>query len=304
MEREELMDTFFLSCMKALLVAIGVALLACATGLMAEGQENNPARPNEPATQPAQEAVQQDSVQSVSQAGVQTAQPQSSQPPKNNALPDAPEPQTGGVDGASTQAQPHPNPITKRILWILPNFRTVPGDERLPAQSTKEKFMVASRDSFDYSSMIVVGFSAGFHDFRDSYPEFGHGMSGYGQYYWHSGLDSVQENYLTEFVFPTLFHQDTRYYLQGKGGFWKRGIYAVSRAIITRSDAGNNVFNSSEILGTGVAAGLSDLYYPSRVRTVGHTMQSWGINIAMDAIGFGAKEFGQDVERKWFHKPQ
>jgi hypothetical protein len=299
MERERYMDTFFFSCVKALLLAIGVTLLACATGLMAEGQSTT-AGSDDSSIQPVQGAPQPGAPAS----STQPLQSQSPQPAKSDVLPNAPEPQRDGVDGASTQAQPHPNPITKRILWILPNFRTVPGDEKLPAQSTKEKFMVASRDSFDYSAMIVVGFSAGFHDFRDSYPEFGHGMSGYGQYYWHSGLDSVQENYLTEFVFPTLFHQDTRYYLQGKGGFWKRGIYAVSRAIITRSDAGNNVFNSSEVLGTGVAAGLSDLYYPSRVRTVGHTMQSWGINIAMDAIGFGAKEFGQDVERKWFHKPQ
>jgi hypothetical protein len=103
-------------------------------------------------------------------------------------------------------------------------------------------------------------------------------------------------------VFPTAFHQDTRFYLKGNGGFWRRGIYAVSRTLITRNDAGNEVFNSSEVLGAGVAAAISDLYYPSRVRTVGHTTRSWGINIAMDALGFGAKEFGQDVERKWFHK--
>src|ERR1700743_926571 len=195
MEREGLMDTFFLSCVKALLVAIGVALLACATGLMAQGQESNPARPDEPVAQPVQNAVQQNAAQSVSPAGVQTAQPQPSQPPKNNALPDAPQPQSDGPDGGSTQAQPHPNPITKRIRWILPNFRTVPGGGKLPAQSKKEQFRVASRDSFDYSAMIVVGFSAGFHDFRDSYPEFGHGMSGYGEYYWHSALDWVPDNY-------------------------------------------------------------------------------------------------------------
>ena len=304
MERDGLMDRFFLSCMKTLLVVVGAVWLACATGLtglMAYGQQSIAPQPGDSPDQSLAPPVQEASQEPARIASSASESPQL-QPAQIDALPNAPDPQAGGVSGDSTQSKPHQNPFTKRILGILPNFRTVPGDVKLPPQTAQEKFMLAAHESFDYSSAIVVGFSAGFHDGLDSYPEFGHGISGYGQYYWHSGVDAVQENYLTEFVFPTAFHQDTRFYLKGSGGFWRRGIYAISRTLITRNDAGNEVFNSSEVLGAGVAAAVSDLYYPSRVRTVGHTTRSWGINIAMDALGFGAKEFGQDVERKWFHK--
>lgn len=294
MDHKRLMDTFFFSCMKALLVAIGVALVACATGLMAEGQQGSAARPGDSFTSSAQDLAQPAS----------GTQPQGPQAAKADALPDAPEAHVDGIEESSTQARPYQNPLQKRILMILPNFRTVPSDVKLPPQTVKEKFVVASQDSFYYSTLVASAGAAGFHDMLDSYPEFGHGVSGYGQYFWRSGLDMVQENYMTEFVFPTLLHQDTRYYLLGHGGFWRRGIYAVSRTIITRNDAGNTVFNSSQVLGAGVASAISDFYYPSRVRTFGHTMQGFGINMGVDAVAFGAKEFGQDVERKWFHKDQ
>ena len=57
MERERYMDTFFFSCVKALLLAIGVTLLACATGLMAEGQSTT-ARSDDSSIQPVQGAPQ------------------------------------------------------------------------------------------------------------------------------------------------------------------------------------------------------------------------------------------------------
>jgi hypothetical protein len=36
---------------------------------------------------------------------------------------------------------------------------------------------------------------------------------------------------------PTLTHEDIRYYTLGKGGFCKRTGYALSRAVVTRSDS-------------------------------------------------------------------
>ena len=58
------------------------------------------------------------------------------------------------------------------------------------------------------------------------------------------------ENFMTEAVFPTLLRQDPRFFQLGKGGFWKRTAYAVSRIFVTRTDSGHNQFNFSEILGS------------------------------------------------------
>jgi hypothetical protein len=50
---------------------------------------------------------------------------------------------------------------TKRILGIIPNFRSVSVDAKLPPLSPGNKFKLMLQDSFDYSSFIYVGILAG-----------------------------------------------------------------------------------------------------------------------------------------------
>jgi hypothetical protein len=219
-------------------------------------------------------------------------------------LPDAPQ----AVPQQQTQTLQTPGVAgpqqTKRILGIIPNFRAVSTDEKLPAQTVKEKFITATQDSFDYSAVVVPAAIAGYNQARKSVPEFGQGASGYGQYFWHSALDQTSENYMVEFVVPALTHQDTRYYTLGRGGFWKRTGYALSRAVVTRDDNAKEVFNVSEIAGAGAAAALSNAYYPASQRTFSNTAQQWGLDIGIDACTFAAKEFWPDINQKLFHGKQ
>ncbi len=197
---------------------------------------------------------------------------------------------------------PARSPQTKRILGIVPNFRSVSTDEKLPPMTAKEKFLTATDDSFDYSSIFIPGALAGISMARDSTPEFGQGAAGYGQYLWHSALDQTSENYMVEFVFPVVTHQDNRYYTLGRGGFFKRTGYALSRAVITRNDAGNETFNTSEVVGSGASAGLSNLYYPASQRGFSNTASEWAVDIGIDAGSFVVKEFWPDINRKIFHQ--
>lgn len=224
------------------------------------------------------------------------------------ALPDAP--QTASANGnaqdaAQAQAAPGtPPPQTKRILGIIPNFRAVSTDEKLPPQTVKDKFKDATEDSFDYSAVIVPAMIAGYNQARNSVPEFGQGGVGYGRYLWHSAVDQTSENYMVEFIFPVLTHEDSRYYTLGRGGFWKRAGYAVSRSVVTRNDAGNETFNISEVFGAGASAGLSNLYYPASQRGFSNTAQQWGLDVGIDAFTFALKEFWPDVNQKLFHGKQ
>lgn len=161
--------------------------------------------------------------------------------------------------------------------------------------------MTASEDSFDYSSIFIPAMLAGYSMETVATPEFHQGAAGYARYFWHAAVDQTSENYMVEFVVPALTHQDTRYYTLGRGGFVKRTGYALSRAVVTRSDSGKEVFNVSEVLGAGSAAGLSSLYYPTRGRSVGNTGKEWGIDVAVDAASFVAKEFWPDINRWLFH---
>jgi hypothetical protein len=105
---------------------------------------------------------------------------------------------------------------------------------------------------------------------------------------------------MVEFIYPALTHEDGRYYTLGHGGFMKRTGYALSRAVVTRTDSGNETFNFSEVLGAGSSAGLSNLYYPSATRTLGNTGTQWGLDVGIDAAVFVFREFWPDINRHVF----
>jgi hypothetical protein len=259
-----------------------------------------------------------------SSASVCIAQPQQASVESSAALPDAPganfDPAGPGGDSyassavsqQSTQPPQSTNPAstpsddqqlhqTRRILGIVPNFRAVSANQTLPPQSVKDKFITASEDSFDYSSILLPAVVAGYSMAVNDTPEFHQGGVGYARYLWHSAVDQTTENYMVEFIVPSLTHEDTRYYTLGKGGFWKRTEYSLSRAVITRSDSGKETFNFGEVVGAGASAGISNLYYPSPERTFSNTAQKWGLNVGIDAATFVFKEFWPDINRALFH---
>jgi hypothetical protein len=190
---------------------------------------------------------------------------------------------------------------TKRILGIIPNFRSVSVNQHLPPQTVKEKFVDATQDSFDYSSVLLPALLAGYSMATDATPEFHQGAAGYGRYFWHTFVDQTDENYWVEFIVPTVAHEDTRYYTLGHGGKKRRIEYAFKHVIITRSDSGKDVFNSGEVIGAGISSGISTLYYPSRERSFSNVGKQWGLDIGIDAATFAFREFWPDINSHLFH---
>jgi hypothetical protein len=190
---------------------------------------------------------------------------------------------------------------TKRVLGIVPNFSSVSADLKLPPQTPKEKFTLAAKNSFDYSSFLIAGIEAGISMSGNSYPEFHQGAAGYARYYWHTLADTADENFFVGGIGPVVFHQDNRFYTLGHGGFKKRSWYAATRVLVTRTDNGNSMFNFSEIVGSGAAAGVGSLYYPSRYRTWTKVGQRWLTSDLIDCFNFWWKEFWPDVNKKVFH---
>ena len=225
----------------------------------------------------------------ASQAGAVATQSSSTNAP----APQNPAAQDAQGDGNGQQ--------TKRILGIVPNFRAVSVDQKLPPQSMKDKFIGATEDSFDYSSIFFPAVIAAYNMGERATPEFHQGAAGYARYFWHSAADQTSENYMVEFIFPTVTHEDPRYYTLGHGGFFKRTGYALSRAVITRSDSGAEVFNVSEVVGAGAAAGVSNLYYPAASRSFGNTGSQWALDVGVDAGTFWFREFWPDINRRLFH---
>jgi hypothetical protein len=208
------------------------------------------------------------------------------------------------LGSASAIPQPDSGKQTKRILYVIPNFRAVSADEQLPPQTVKEKFKTASEDSFDYSSFIFVAGQAGVGQASNSYPEFGQGAKGYGRYYWHTLADSINENTFVEFIVPSLLHQDTRYYTLGHGSMGKRVGYAFTRIFVTRDDDGHATFNYSEVVGAGAFAAVSNLYYPAQERTEVKSYQRWVTNLIIDGVVFTFKEVWPDINSNTFHQTE
>jgi hypothetical protein len=231
-------------------------------------------------------------------------------------LPDAPDFRRGS-NGApqAPEAESDEGKQTKRILGILPNFRSVSANTYLPAQSPKEKFVGVVQDSFDYSSFIFVGGLAGVGQLQGSVAEFHSGAPAYARYYWHDFVDQTDENLWVGFLLPAALHQDARYYTLGRwehggngtakrsghNGIAKRAGYAFTRIFITRTDSGGSSFNFSEVVGAGASAGISNLYYPSSNRGWNKTGQRWVLNVGIDGTTFIFKEFWPDINHAIFH---
>lgn len=206
----------------------------------------------------------------------------------------------------SLQPVPTATPMSKeqprRILGVMPNFRAVSAGTIPPPPTPKQAFKIATQNTFDYSSFIFVGITSALSQLSDGHPQLGHGVAGYGRYYWRGFLDKADGNYLVIFVLPSVFHQDERYYAKGEGGFLKRAIYSASRVIITPNFHGRNSFNASEILGRGIAQGISTSYYPSQDRTLGALGIKFGYALGRDALTNIFREFWPDIATHVLHR--
>lgn len=226
--------------------------------------------------------------------------------PAADASAEDPERQGTQPSGVQTPGEPTPQntppPQPKRILGVMPNFRAVSAGMIPPPPTPKQAFVIATKNSFDYSSFIFVGITSAFAEWTDAHPQLGQGMPGYGRYYWRGLVDKSDGNYWVIFALPTVFHQDERYYALGKGGIWKRGIYAASRILITPDYHGHNSFNASELLGRGVAQGISLAYYPSGTRTAGALASKYGWAIGRDVLTNVFREFWPDIAVHVLHR--
>ena len=215
-------------------------------------------------------------------------------------LPDAP----GASTVPTTNGVAEDEKQTKRVLGIMPNFRSVSPGEVVPEPTTSQKFKTTTLDNFDYTALFFAGIIAADSMASKGTPEFHQGAKGYARYYWHTVADQSVENYYVEFILPTLLHTDSRYYAMGKrgGGFFKRAGYSLSRAVVTRTDSGKSAFSYAEIGGAAAAVATSMFYYPSPERTVKNGFRNWGLDVGYDSVTFMFHEFWPDISYALFAK--
>jgi hypothetical protein len=207
-------------------------------------------------------------------------------------------------NGATTTAKQTPGTSKDRLFFAFPNFLTLEDAGSVSPLTSSEKFKVVTQSSFDYCKFFWYGALAGIGQAVNSQSGYGQGAAGYGKRYGAAFADGTIEDYMTSAILPSLLHQDPRYFQLGKGGFWHRTGYAMSRIVITRGDSGHNQFNFSEVVGSGAAASIGTYcYYPRTDRSASNVMSVWGTQLAIDTFVTVLKEFWPDIRRK-LHGPK
>jgi hypothetical protein len=216
------------------------------------------------------------------------------------------DPAPAAKGSAAGQDKKSPNGTSNdRLFYALPNFLTLETGARLPPLTAKQKFAVVARSAFDYVEYPWYGFQAGISQAENSEPGYGQGAEGYGKRYGAAFADGTIENFMTGAVLPSILKEDPRFYQSSSGGFVHRTLYAASRIFITRTDAGGKSVNYSEILGSGVAAGISTYsYHPQSDRTFPNTVSVWGTQVGYDTLTIVVKEFWPDIRRKLSREKQ
>ncbi|HVB36668.1 MAG TPA: hypothetical protein VND42_05460 [Candidatus Acidoferrales bacterium] len=192
--------------------------------------------------------------------------------------------------------------VNDRIFEVMPNYGTVEGATVLPPISSGQKFRLATAGVTDYFTYPFIGFLAALDQANDSPKSWGQGWGAYGKRYGASYADNGIGTYMTTAIFPSLLHEDPRYYQMKKGGFSRRAYYSLNRLFVARTDSGHSRFNYSEIVGNAAAAGISNTYHAPEDRTLSRNLGTWGMLIMWDGVSNEMKEFWPDIRRKVFHK--
>ncbi len=200
-----------------------------------------------------------------------------------NSLPDAPTPQVESTAYAPANSQPAPYvPLT-----------------------SQQKFELFTHRTYSPYTFFSAAFDAAYAHVTNSWPDYGHGASGYGKRYGATIADAEARSFFMSYLMPSLLHQDPRYFSSTSTKFLPRLFYAASRILITRSDSGRDTFNSSLLSGAALTTVLTNAYYPRSQRSVGDTLNRFGGGLLGGVQTNIMREFWPDITRIFHkHEPQ
>jgi Carboxypeptidase regulatory-like domain len=180
--------------------------------------------------------------------------------------------------------------IKQRTLGVFPNFYTSYIWNAAPLK-TRHKFQLALRATIDPVTLLSTGVTAGIQQARNSYAAYGQGAKGYAKRYGADYGDIVIGRMLGSAVLPSIFHQDPRYFYQGKGSVSSRAFHAVSSAVVCRGDNGHTQFNFSRVLGYLASSSITNLYRPDEDRGARDIAENSLIHIGTNAATNLIREF-------------
>jgi hypothetical protein len=161
----------------------------------------------------------------------------------------------------------------------------------------RAKFMLFLQDTMDPSSFLVSGFNAGLDHVTNQDPSFGQGARGYAKRFGADLAGQTAGRFFGDFLYPTLFSEDPRYYRMAHGSGKARFLHAVRHTVIAHRDDGALMFNYTEWLGTASSLALNNLYHPDNRPGLAAAVQNGAFSILQD-MGFDVlREFWPEIAR-------
>jgi hypothetical protein len=178
----------------------------------------------------------------------------------------------------------------QRLLGVVPNFYVSYVPDAAPLTS-RQKLSLATHETFDWTAFVGATIAAGTGQAANTHSGFGGGGSAYAKRWVASFVDDRTGDFLTHYVFASLFREDPRYFYQGSGTTRSRMVHALSSAFVARSDSGKPMPNYAYIFGNISAASLSNTYYPTAARGTDLLLTNVAVGLAGRAAANLIQEF-------------
>jgi hypothetical protein len=150
----------------------------------------------------------------------------------------------------------------------------------------------------DPYTVTSIAFTAGWAQANNNLAGYGQGAGGYAKRFGAGMADQSASGFFKTFLFPSLLHQDPRYFRKGSGPWRLRLAHALIRPVITNTDSQRKAFNWSGLLGGLAASALANTYYPEEERGAGKTISRVAMGIPSSVIDHLVDEFGPDLQQK------
>jgi hypothetical protein len=212
-------------------------------------------------------------------------------PNSSSTKPDSPQPKQESTPQSGGTNRSFVGYVTSRSI-VFPDIATNPRP-----LSPGGKFKIFVNQAISPAYVLGSGVSAAFNQANNSPSSTGQGWEAYGTRVGYSMGRASSTSFFGTFVFASILRQDPRFFPESHPGFFRAIKYSAERIVVTRNDKGNDVFNSSGLLGPLAAEALSNSYLPRSEQTGARTMERYGSDLAWRFAANIFKEYWPTIFR-------
>lgn len=170
--------------------------------------------------------------------------------------------------------------------FFFPDIATSPGP-----LMTGQKFKLFVNQSISPPYVFIPAVGAAINQARNVPEGYGQGWDAYGRRFGANMARASTSSFFGTFLFASLLRQDPRFFPQSEPSLFGSLKYSTQRIVLTRSDSGNDVFNTSGLMGPLASEALANVYLPSSEQTIGKTATRFALDLAWQVGGNMFKDY-------------